>query len=202
MSQAFHTAPGESASDSGPRIYSSRALELIRERLEARTRCHVLDLGPAIGDNIEFLGRYRCKLYIEDCAEPPGAAGDAVGEPVAGHGLRSVNAPASIDVVLAWDLFDYLSPSALSRLGRGLSKVCKPHALLFTLVHTGKQIPARPSRYLLLGDDRIGYSVLDQETRGCPQHHQASLLRHLPGFRLLRSMLLRNGSQEYVFQFG
>jgi len=186
-------------------VYSSRALELITERLQAHSRCQVLDLGPAIGDNINYFARYRCKLYIEDCAEDCAGsiagAQDSGADSAASQGLRSIAEPGVVDIVLAWDLFDYLSPTRRAGLGASLARVCKPKALLFTLVHTGKQIPALPSRYVLLGEERIGYQARSEQTRACPQHHQATLLAHLPGFHAVRSMLLRNGSQEYVLQF-
>jgi len=49
-----------------PESHRSLGLASLLEAFAGRPRLHVLDLGPAVGDNIEFLSRFGCKLYIQD----------------------------------------------------------------------------------------------------------------------------------------
>jgi len=50
----------------GPLSHRSLGLASLLEAFAGRPRLHVLDLGPAVGGNVEFLSRFGCKLYIQD----------------------------------------------------------------------------------------------------------------------------------------
>jgi len=54
------------AAPAGPEIHRSLGLASLIEGLAGRPRLHVLDLGPAVGANVEFLSRLGCKLSIQD----------------------------------------------------------------------------------------------------------------------------------------
>jgi hypothetical protein len=54
------------AAPAAPESHRSLGLASLLEAFAGRTRLHVLDLGPAIGGNVEFLSRFGCKLYIQD----------------------------------------------------------------------------------------------------------------------------------------
>src|SRR6202040_4394259 len=49
-----------------PESHRSLGLTSLLEAFAGRPRLHVLDLGPAVGGNVEFLSRFGCKLYIQD----------------------------------------------------------------------------------------------------------------------------------------
>ena len=49
-----------------PETHRSLALASLLGSFKARSKLQVLDLGPAIGANVEFLSRFGCKLYIQD----------------------------------------------------------------------------------------------------------------------------------------
>ena len=71
----------------------------------------LLDLGPAIGTNVTFLGeRLGCKLLIGDLhhelAAGASAAPDELRASLLGRLQRAVTAP--LDGVLCWDVFDFL----------------------------------------------------------------------------------------------
>jgi hypothetical protein len=51
---------------SGPQSHRSLALASLLAGFSGRPRLQVLDLGPAVGGNVEFLSRFGCKLYIQD----------------------------------------------------------------------------------------------------------------------------------------
>ncbi len=50
----------------GPQSHRSLGLAALLASFAGHERLHVLDLGPAVGGNVEFLSRYGCKLYIQD----------------------------------------------------------------------------------------------------------------------------------------
>lgn len=49
-----------------PESHRSLGLASLIEAFGGRPRLQVLDLGPAVGGNVEFLARFGCKLYIQD----------------------------------------------------------------------------------------------------------------------------------------
>ncbi|HVR10059.1 MAG TPA: class I SAM-dependent methyltransferase [Thermoanaerobaculia bacterium] len=57
---------GSAAAASGPQSHRSLGLASLLEGFSGRPRLQVLDLGPAVGGNVEFLSRFGCKLYIQD----------------------------------------------------------------------------------------------------------------------------------------
>jgi hypothetical protein len=54
------------ATPSGPQSHRSLGLASLLEGFSGRPRLQVLDLGPAVGGNVEFLSRFGCKLFIQD----------------------------------------------------------------------------------------------------------------------------------------
>src|SRR5260370_32060077 len=60
-----HQGPAAPA-PSGPQSHRSLGLASLLAGFSGRPRLQVLDLGPAVGGNVEFLSRFGCKLYIQD----------------------------------------------------------------------------------------------------------------------------------------
>ncbi len=175
-------------------------LRLLREDREAA----ILDLGPALGANVEFWSRYQSRLYIQDfyrgyarrIAELP----DAPGEEII-PGLIQLGNGTTFDIVLAWDLFNYLSLEALETLMRCLSRYCRPGTALFALISSQPQISATPTHFRILDMETLDYEATSHETRPCSRHQPRDLTKVMGRFRVSSSFLLRNGVQEYVFVF-
>jgi hypothetical protein len=49
-----------------PPEHKSLALAALLQSFAGRSRLQVLDLGTAVGGNVEFLSQFGCKLYIQD----------------------------------------------------------------------------------------------------------------------------------------
>ena len=83
-----------------------------------------------------------------------------------------------------------------------LKQYCRPGTLLFALIATRKQIPVEPRPFQILSPEQILYSRAEARQRPGPCYHEQELLRRLKGFRVDSRYLLRNGMQEYLFQYG
>jgi hypothetical protein len=105
------------------------------------------------------------------------------------------------DVLLAWDLFNYLELSELETLMRRLSRWCNPGALLLALISSQPVIPAEPTVFRILDAERMLYETRSPATRRGPRHNPRDVLKAMMGFEVSSSFLLRNGIQEYVFIF-
>jgi len=187
-----------------PEVHRSLGLAALFQEIRRDRKIQVLDLGSAVGSNVEFLSRYDCKLYIEDLYAALAARGPALGEgEQAGPQFFADFLPlpdtVRLDVVLAWDTFNYLSRRELAYLVDRLRRYCQPGTLIFSLISILKQIPAQPIRFRIVDEERLAYDLRTAALRPSPRYAPAELTEILSGFRVDRSYLLRHGIQEYLF---
>ena len=195
---------GQPPAASSPEVHRSLALAALFQEIRRDRKLQVLDLGSAVGSNVEFLSRYDCKLYIEDLYAALAARGPAVGEgeqagPQFFADFLPLPETVRLDVVLAWDTFNYLSRRELSYLVDRLRRYCQPGTLIFSLISILKQIPAQPIRFRIVDEEHLAYDLRTAALRPSPRYAPAELTEILSGFRVDRSYLLRHGIQEYLF---
>lgn len=181
-------------------VHRSLALAALFVEMHRERKPQVLDLGSAVGSNVEFLSRFECKLYIEDLYSALSSrSGDGDADERFFAELLPLPEGARVDVVLAWDLFNYLNRKELARLAEYLARVCRPGAMLLSLISTQKEIPAQPIRFRIVDEEKLLYEVRTSSTRPSPRYAPAEVRDLLRGFRVDRSFLLRHGIQEYLF---
>jgi len=195
-----HRPPAEAE----PQIHRSLALTALLEEFRRGRKLQVLDLGPAIGSNVEFLSQFGCKIYIEDLYAALSARGVGGGDgEEAGPEFFAEFLPrseaVSFDVVIAWDTWNYLTKKELGHFLRHLALFCQPGTVIFSLISILKQIPAQPIRFRIVDDQNLAYEVRTTAQRPAPRFAPADLNDLLRGFRVDRSFLLRHGIQEYLF---
>lgn len=193
--------PAAAGLGGGPEVHRSLGLAGLFAGFSARAKLEVLDLGSAVGSNIEFLSRYGCKLYIEDLYTELVASG--AGErfdPAFFASFLSFPEGTRFNAVLAWDLFNYLERNELAALSAYLAPYCQPGAQLLALVSIAKQIPQQPHRFKIVDDEHLAYERQSAAERPCPRYSPAELAELMHGFRLDRSFLMRHGIQEYLFE--
>ena len=105
------------------------------------------------------------------------------------------------DLILAWDLLNYLEPEQIGVLGRRLAGFSYGVTRLFAMVAMHREIPARPCAFRIRDAETLDYEALTPRTRPAPRHTEPALRRLLPGFDVASTCVLRNGMQEYVFTF-
>ena len=165
----------------------------------------ILDLGSARSANLEMLSKFRCRLFIEDAHELASALSGNSDEDKAAlvHWFEQwaggVSAE-SIDVVIAWDIFNYLDSELCRTFVELLMPLLRPGAYIYLSVYSQKDMPALPIRFTIIADDRLEYQPLSKATRPSPRFNQSDLKKRLPQFSIVKSVLLRNGMQEYLFK--
>jgi hypothetical protein len=186
--------------EAGPEVHRSLALPIVLATLARGHRLNVLDLGTAIGGNVERLSEYGCKLYIEDLYASKSSASE--GTSLDAEFFQQFLAPpegTQYDIVLAWDLFNYLDRKELALLAARLRHYCRPGAQLFSLISIHKTIPAQPIRFRFQDGDELVYERRTTVERPGPRFQPAELNTMLQGFHVDRSFLLRHGIQEYLY---
>lgn len=198
-------SPTLATAEPAAEIHRSPGLAALFEAIRRKgPGLRILDLGPAVGSNVDFLSQLGCKLYIEDLFASRSAASSMIGEgEILGadffEQLFTQPEETDLDVVLIWDLLNYLKRRELPLLGEQLRRRVKPGGLLFALASNQKQIPAQPIRFRIHSEDQLGYERRSTTERPGPRHTPADVQVSMKGFRVDRSYLLRHGMQEFLF---
>ncbi len=166
----------------------------------------ILDLGPALEDNVQFWSQFSCRLHIQDFYRSYRELKAAVKpEEECDEEAFSVLLPFSdetvFDIILVWDLFNYFDLRELAVLVQRLSRWCRPGTRLFAMISILPDIPASPTMFRILNREQMIHEIPTQETRPSPRHQPRDIVKLMEQFTVSCSFLLRHGIQEYVFEF-
>ena len=187
-------------------VSKSLGLNALLETVRSDRIYSILDLGPALEDNLQFWSQFSCWLHIQDYFRSYQECKAAVGPEVKSkEATFSVLLPFGnetvFDIILAWDLFNYLELRELEVLVQRLTRWCRPGTMLFMLISDLPNIPASPTKFKILNREQLIPEIPTQETRPCPRHQPRDIAKLMARFNIFRSFLLRHGIQEYVFVF-
>lgn len=187
-----------------PATLNAPLFRALVDKLDPERRLVVLDLGAAETKTIEFFGRFRCRMDIADIAdgiERLNADRDAETLPGHAESLLTVRHDEAVDLVLCWDLLNYLDPAALAALTRAITGRTHTGARMHALIaYSESSMPASPGRYVPLEDGRLHDLAPPRPERPARRYTPDDLRRHLPGCEIERAMLLANGMQEFLFR--
>ncbi len=167
--------------------------------VRAHTAPVVIDLGPANGTNVAFLGQeFACKLFIEDVLARLDKASNGSGT---GQALRLRQPDASADGILCWDVLDHFAPAGRPALAAELVRVLRPEGLL--LLYHRVEVAPHP--------DRVVYEIVNPNRlcvrrNGAPsvrverplEHRELELM--FGDLTAVRTVLLRNRMREVLFR--
>ena len=149
-------SPSAAVETEGPPEVSFRTTHVLSDFLAdvaARTEPVVIDLGPALGANVTFMGEeFACKLYIEDVlARGDGHSNDAENE----WAPRLSQPDESVDGIFCWDVLDHLGNAARWALAAELARVLRPTGVL--LLYQRTERTSNPDRllYEIAGRSRL-----------------------------------------------
>lgn len=168
----------------------------------------MLDLGPASPATVAFYAPYRCRVRFADAQT--GLADMARRWPMesaqAASELRqalSLDAQRPWQLVLLWDLLDYLPGELLTGLIEELAPALADGAYLHGFVTDGPQtVPDCPPIYQILGRDTLYRWVQPSAGRQAPPRYSPwHLQRYMPGVSQEASRQRRDRRQEHLLRF-
>lgn len=158
----------------------------------------VLDLGPASRDNLEFFGRSGGRLTVADLYR--GFGRERRSTALLARLLRYEPADR-FDLVLTWDLMNYLSPEELGGLVESLSAHLRSGTLVHALIVTAREMAPEPIWYRIEDEKTLVRVSNEGGTVHSPLYVEPELLRSMPGLTVEHCFQLRNGMAEYVFTY-
>jgi SAM-dependent methyltransferase len=148
---------------------SSGLAELARLLKSEEPRC-ILDIGSTSAGNIRYLTERGHKIYSEDLLEastdPSLLTKDEHGQRVLDHkkflAENLLYSSAQFDIVLCWNLADYLDEGLVKPVVARLWSMMKPGGMLLAFFHTREAGPDAPCyRYHIVGNDMLEMQHID-----------------------------------------
>ena len=190
-------------------VFRAPLFERILQEEESDQRQLVLDLGGPCQSLIDRLSAPRpTRIEIADLV-----AGGDLDElrhlgPSEDAGLPDLNRflPQSsgepLDLILCWDLPNYLNLGTFAELCRLLGNRAAPGCRLHMLIaYSKREMPAQPARYSLKDDGQLIQKLDDAETVAAPRYSPEALGEAVGGFDYERGILLANGNQEFLYSW-
>ncbi len=185
-------------------VYKSLGLNALLQQLEGMSGYSILDLGAACGTNVEFWSQFGCKIFVEDLYHSAlpylGRAAEEEEPPqLPLPEILEFSPETRFDVILAWDLFNYLEAPHIEAVVHYLAQFCHPGTYAVAIMSVQQQRPAEPNRYKIVDTEHVAYEPRSAVMRTSPRYQPRDINRLMAGFRVSSSFLLRHGVQEYVF---
>ena len=139
-------------------VHPSKVVRHFLDAMRGITAPVIVDLGPVIGSNVNFLGELlSCKVHVEDLyADIDRLTRDGKEDGLAAFlASRLSYEPGSVDGVLAWDLFDYLDIGEAKTLARQLATVLKPGGTMMAIFTTVLVDDPSFRKYVIVDADRL-----------------------------------------------
>jgi hypothetical protein len=187
-----------------PEALNAPLFHSLIKRMEAGGRWVVLDLGPARSATIRSFGRFRSRLDIVDLADGL----DVLNGEADPRRMRTIaeqlllpRRNETTDIVLLWDLINYLNRPALTALMECIAARCKRGALAHGLVYySAKRMPDKPTTFVPADDQHLMQVSVPSGERPAPRYSPEDLAKCMPRYTVERGRLLRNGMQEFLFK--
>ncbi len=190
--------------------FNSPSVGVLSQRFPRPGKCQVLDLGAPASSTVAFFSESACEFYLEDLyrffiaprkdREDIGDEDNHVAAAIAA--ALSYDEAARFDLILGWDLFNYMERGAIELLMARIARSCRSGTLLFLTVSTGAMISSAPARITMTNDGRLHHRrAIDDRSIANPRLSPAALESMMRGFRLLHSFLVGDEMQEFLFSY-
>ncbi|RKZ99259.1 MAG: hypothetical protein DRQ47_11330 [Gammaproteobacteria bacterium] len=172
------------------------------EELQQDVNYQILDLGSASPENLDFFSIFNCRLQIADALPALQLLDDLSSDEQANKldELIPKQADKSYDIILFWDLLNYIEPETIRSIINHLSDSIEPGTVLYALNASRGTIPDQPGRHRVIDAGQLLYEPANSNYMPSPCHAQRVLEKYMPGFKVEKSLLLKNGLQEFLFK--
>ena len=197
-------ALAKSASGPGDPYIASRLVAELFAGYEEDDRLTVLDLGPSNAATVNFLSRFKARIFFADLLDNPALnsiLADPDPPPMEEIIAAQISLPedVQIDICLLWDHLHYFDLTIIE----ALSTVLQPHfhkttrGYGFGTLHASK--PDDANQYGIADIDSLVALPIESEPPFMA-HSQQRIGEHFAALRISRATLLREGRLELLFE--
>ncbi len=183
--------------------FNAPLFRTLTDQLELRDRCVVLDLGAAHAQTIALFGQFSCRMDIADVADGLDSLNGSTDSQIlldAAESLLPRRRTEPTDIVLCWDILNYLERPALQALMSRIAARARPGTLVHALiVYSDTHMPEKPGNYVPQQEYGLLNVSAQTDNRVAPRYSPDDFGRHMPAYSIERAMLLGNGMQEFLF---
>ncbi len=182
-------------------IHRSPALTAIYNEVKTSHRNHILDLGPMGQGCFELFSSLSCKIHVEDIASYVAVQLSEKGggkQIDFGSYMNNYETDEKFDVILAWDIFNYLELGQIEQLFDILKPHCKPNTLIYMLRYVRKFIPSVPRFFHVKDQYIIEMSEGQLAPREVASPSTLQLLSAMPGSYMQETMIEKTGMQTGI----
>lgn len=190
------------------RCVNSPGLAIVLSGLPEDGAGRILDLSAASVANLGNLMAVSSHVRVVDSLQPEDPNWQKLTELPDDEGpdpdLKSATAAlfpkkwGEFDLVLAWDLLNYLTEDGFTALVDRLAILCRPQARMLLQIVVMNDMAIAPARYKIVKPDQVEISATTGERRTAPAWPSAKIERLLSGFEIEHSFVMRHGVNEYV----
>ena len=198
--------------------FPPRAFEVIFDHLEGNIgKRRILDLCPSpsiiqslidtnvvLYSTVNFYGQVvnKHQSVEPEAEEQPHTNGfDNLDRKMIKKILAPILDEHTFDLILVWDIFNYMSRRNIIDLMAIVSPMCSPGAFLYLFNWMRKEMPNVPGKFDFLEDGDLEYATNTSEIKLSPTYSPLSFKDMMPSFRLHRTLANRAGFYEILLQF-
>lgn len=202
MNSALRATQSQASADAGG--VNAPLFRRLVEAQSADRRAVVLDLGPARTETVALFSQFRCRLEFADLGDGLDQL-NAEADPLLLREIAEALLPRrrqeAADIVLCWDLLNYLQRPALKVLMARVAVRSRPGTLVHALIaYSAPRMPAKPDRYAAQPDGRLIVQSTTDADCVAPRYSPEDLRHCMPDYTVESAMLLKNGMQEFLLR--
>ena len=183
---------------------TSRLLPELFAGFDESDQLTVLDLGPGNADTVNFLARYRVKVFFSDLLNHRLLAKLHAQTDIADlddmiQQQLDIPANTTIDICLLWDGLHYLELATMEALSRVMQPLLHDDSRGYGFGTLHGRVPPDSNRYGIAGTNSLVARAANKTPRYIP-HSQQYITNHFNALQISRATLLREGRLELLFE--
>ncbi|MEE9496659.1 MAG: class I SAM-dependent methyltransferase [Desulfobacterales bacterium] len=179
--------------------YTSEILRLFLQHLKRQDESCVLDAGPVIDNNINFLARRVTKLFI--CDMLTRFKQHRQKHSPAKNVWQDLDYPdGQFDGILLWNIIDHIENRLVTELARICSRMMKPKGLLMVIAQDVKNRSSRQTFFTINENSKLCEHPFPDAELPTYRRENREIFSLMEPLSSAKSYIYRNGSREHLFQ--
>lgn len=185
-------------------IHRSPGVTAIYNELKSSARNNILDLGSSSALSFNFFTQLSCHIhfenvdgFLEDCPEA-WSSSESLRAGLDDY-LSNFSEEKKFDIILVWDIFNYLDQNTMSWLVNRLNRYSHPNTLLHMVKYIGRNLPARPRHYQIIDQYQVKISCSGILcSRPFPNMDTTSMLKGMTNYVMEYTYMQHQGMSQDI----